>query len=459
MEAGVLNFTPQEYQILEDIEFDETIERPEAIRFYTLGEQTADAYEKLMPQGRSTRFQRDQVRKEVDRLQELYESYVSVLPEAYALREPEVSMAYDWVSPVYKKRERTGERMDDFQLRPYDWDTQLLPLYSNLRQPNFIPNLVAAFPHPFTDPPSGSTPFKVEKAVDFASEKGGIGYRGLPDYAITRTQVHEDKTISIVEEPIQGSGDTVGFLGYFLYKRPVPIPNPLPEHPFLKANEDTFLPSTAPLKDIVPSLDAIMTHAIPVTRDPYGEGMRFLKVWDVKLSSIPWSAWKSKFPPAEPVNATEPPAPIEFPKPSQLAVPDKIQDIYGVPYFPGMSVRRWLMNRVDGGGLVVDLLRSTVIDNGSVNIIPSVDLPRAAYPESTVEACSLEGKSFPEFLTTGILRRSIVLAKKPEDSDKVTYQCVPLEFIKQERAQLGYLKRLVWTETTGDTMKKTYLKR
>ena len=34
MEAGVLNFTPEEYQILEDIEFDETIERPEAVRGY-----------------------------------------------------------------------------------------------------------------------------------------------------------------------------------------------------------------------------------------------------------------------------------------------------------------------------------------------------------------------------------------------------------------------------------------
>jgi hypothetical protein len=64
MEAGVLTFTPEEYQILEDIEFDETIERPEAIRFYTLPEQTTDAYEKLMPRGRTTRFQRDKVRLE-----------------------------------------------------------------------------------------------------------------------------------------------------------------------------------------------------------------------------------------------------------------------------------------------------------------------------------------------------------------------------------------------------------
>jgi hypothetical protein len=448
MEAGVLNFTPEEYQILEDIEFDETIERPESIRFYTLEEQTTDAYEKLIPRGRSTRFQRDKVRKDVDRLQDLYEKYVSILPETYALREPELSVDYDWVSPVYKKR----EGVDETQLRAYNWDTQLLPLYDNLRQPNFIPDLIAAFPHPFDDPPEGTTPYKVQKAEDLATEDGKRTFRGLPDYAITRTQYHEDKTISIVLDPVEGSGDKVGFLGYYLYKRPVDIPNPLLEHPFLNENKDTFLPSTAPLKDVVPSIDAVLTHAIPVTKDPYGEAAPYLKVWDVKLSSIPWSAWKSKFPPVDPVNATGPAEPIEFPKPGQLAVPEKIQDIYGVPYSPGMSVRLWLMNRVDGGGLVADLLRSTAIDNGSVNIVPGVDLPKAAYPESTVEACSLEGKSFPEFLTTGILRRSFV-------GDKPKYQCVPLEFIKQERAQLGYAGRLPWKETTGDAIKKAYLKR
>ncbi len=54
------NFDPSEFQVLEDIEFDETIQRPEKVRFFTLTEQTTDAYEKLMPRGRVTRFQRDE---------------------------------------------------------------------------------------------------------------------------------------------------------------------------------------------------------------------------------------------------------------------------------------------------------------------------------------------------------------------------------------------------------------
>ena len=79
------NFDPAtEFQILEDIEFDETIQRPERVRFYTLSEQTTDAYEKLLPRGKLTRFQRDEIRKEIDRLQELYRAYVIALPTPWA---------------------------------------------------------------------------------------------------------------------------------------------------------------------------------------------------------------------------------------------------------------------------------------------------------------------------------------------------------------------------------------
>lgn len=448
MEAGVLNFTPEEYQILEEIEFDETIERPEAVRFYTLNEQVSDAFEKLIPKGRTTQFQRDKIRRDVDRLQDLYERYVAVLPETYALQEPERSVNYDWVIPVHNIQNRVK----------YDWTAQYDPVFANLRKPNFIPELLSALPRPYPPPEEGIAPYELKTRTEFAYRNDSDYITALPEYVVPRTQVHEDKTISIVLDPLKGTGDAVGFLGYYLRQRPLDIPNPLPDHPFLKDNKATMVESSAPLKDIAPSLEAILEHAIPVSKDPYGEAMPYLKLWDVKLSSIPWSSWKSKFPPVDAVNATEPPAPIEFPKPSQLAVPEKIQDIYGVPYQPGISVRLWLMKRLDGGGLVIDLLRSMAADNGSVNIIPGVDLPKAEYPDTTLEACSLENKSFPEFMTTGVLRRTVVLGKEPKP-DKVTYKCVPLEFIKQERAQLGYIGRLPWKETTGDEMKKAYLRR
>jgi hypothetical protein len=449
-EAGFLNFTPEEYQVLEDIEFDETIQRPEKVRFYTLEEQTADAFEKMVPRGKSTRFQRDQLKKEVDRFRELYEKYVMALPEDYTLREPEYAKRFDWISPVYASDER----------KKYDWNTSWMPLYDNVRQPNFYPALLTALPRPYADTAEGA-PYTVTEPTQMTKDDGTSPVRTLPDFLVPRTQIHEDKTIDILRVPMGGTADVVNFTGYYLQKRPLPIPNPLEEHPFLKSNEATYVPTTSKLEDVVPSLDAILTHAVPVTTDPYGEAEPFLKIYDVRLSDIPWNTWKSKFPQAEVVNNTEAPAPVEFPKPNQFAPPEKVTDIYATPYESGVSVRKWLMDRLDGGGLIVDLLRSMSIDNGSVESVPGIDMEPAEYPETTLEECSLLDKNFPDFNVTGILRRTwnIKKDKNGKEFDDIKLQCVPLEFVRQERARSGYLNRLPWKETTGDDMKKAYLRR
>lgn len=436
------NFDPSEFQVLEDIEFDETIQRPEKIRFFTLSEQVTDAYEKLMPRGRVTRFQRDEVRREVERLQTLYEDYVIVLADDYGLREPSYGKRFDWIEPG----------VDKLSYESYDWDLRYTPLFENARLPGFYPRLLSSLPRrEWGDMEGGVYDIQERTKVKQIDEPqfGGIV---LPRYMMTRTQRHEDKTISVVQVPVDGTEDSLRFKGYFIFKRPVDIPNPLADHPFLKANEESFFETTAPLKDIVPSMDAILTHGVPVTNNPYVEGTKYLKIYDVRLRDIPWSMWKSKFPPVDIVNEAPAGAPIEYPKPAQLAPPDNIIEAYKSSYAPGVSVRLWLMEQLDGGGMIPELLRSQVIDNGSVQSIPGVDLEQAAYPESTLEECKLLGKSFQDFLITGSLRRSIT-------KDTIKYQCVPLEFIKQERARVGYLDRKPWAETTGDDIKKAYIRR
>lgn len=442
----IFNFDPSEYQVLEDIEFDETIQRPEKIRFFTLSEQTTDAYEKLMPRGRVTRFQREEVRKEIDRLQELYGSYVIALPEDYRLREPSYGKKFTWIHPVYVS--------DEF--KAYNWDTQYTPLFENLRLPGFYPRFLEALPRPYGDINEG-IPYAMTEPTDFVDKEGKKPNRALPRYEMTRTQRHEDKTIDIVHVPVDGTEDLVRFSGYFLDKRPLDIPNPFPDHPFLKSNEANFVETTSPLNDVVPSLDAILTHGVPVTKDPYVEGTQYLKLYDVRLQDIPWSAWKSKFPPVDIINEAPAGQPIDYPKPPQLAPPDNVIEAYKSSYAPGVSVRLWLMNQLDGGGLIQELLRSQVIDNGSVESVPGVDLEQAAYPESTLQECQLTGKTFQDFLITGSLRRTVIIDKKTDDF-KIKYQCVPLEFIKQERARIGYLNRKPWAETTGDEMKKDYIR-
>lgn len=448
MESEFFNFDPSEYQVLEDIEFDETIQRPEKIRFFTLTEQTTDAYEKLMPRGRVTRFQREEVRREIERLQDLYNAYVIALPEDYRLREPSYGKRFSWIHPVYVSNE----------LKTYDWAAQYTALFENLRLPGFYPRFLTALPRPYGDETEG-IPYEMSEPTEFLDQEGKKPNRALPRYEMTRTQRHEDKTIDIVHVPVDGTEDIVRFAGYYLDKRPLDVPNPFADHPFLKSNEAGFVETTSPLKDVVPSLDAILTHGVPVTKDPYVEGTQYLKLYDVRLQDIPWSAWKSKFPPVDIINEAPAGAPVEYPKPAQLAPPENIVEAYKSPYDPGVSVRLWLMNQVDGGGLIQELLRSQAIDNGSVESVPGVDLEQAAYPESSLEECQLTGKTFQDFLITGSLRRTVIFDSKDKDKFTIKYQCVPLEFIKQERARIGYLNRKPWAETTGDDMKKAYIRR
>lgn len=440
-------FEPGDFQVLEDIEFDETIQRPEKIRFFTFGEQTTDAYEKLMPRGRVTRFQREEVRTEVDRLRDLYTEYIVAMPTDYALREPTYGKKLPWVHPVFAES----------SYKSYNWATQWRPLFENLRLPGFYPRLLASLPRPYGDTATGA-PYSVSEATEYTDTNGKAPRRVLPEYVMIRTQHHEDKTIDVVKVPVEGTEDAVNSVGYFLEPRSLEIPNPFPDHPFLKSNAATFIDSTAPLDDVVPSLDAILTHAVPVTSDPYREAEPFLKLYDVRLGTIPWSTWKSKFPPVEIVNDMAAAAPIDYPKPSQLAPPENVVEAYKSTYSPGVSVRLWLMQQLDGGGLIPELLRSTAIDNGSVESVPGVDLQQAAYPDSSIDECSLNGKSWNDFLITGILRRTFV--EKDKDPYAIMkYQCVPLEFIKQERARIGYLNRKPWTESTGEDIKKEYIRR
>lgn len=436
MDNEFFNFEPSEFQVLEDIEFDETIQRPEKVRFFTLEEQTFDAFERMLPKGRVTKYQIRELEKEVDRLKDLYDNYVMVTTDDYKLREPEYKKRLSWVYPVYT----------DNDYRQYDFDSSWKPLVENVNQPNYYPRMIAGLPKPFADSGEGNV-YPIVQPIEFLNADGQKPRRGLPDYQMTRTQRHDNGSINILRVPVAATSDQVKFSGYYLAKRPLEIPNPLDEHPFLKSNESMFVETTEPLSEVAPSLDAVLTHAVPVTKDPYGEAMPYLKLYDIRLQDIPWSSWKAKFPPVESIDTQEEIV-IEFPKAEELRPSDKIIEEYRSKYELGVSPRKWMMDQVDSGGLVITMLLSKAIENGSVGAIPGIDIPVPGYPSTTIEECMLTGRTFPEFVVQGLLRKA-----------GNSFQCVPLEFIKQERSRLGYLNRLPWKESTGNELLDSYRKR
>lgn len=435
------NFESSEFQILEDIEFDEEIQRPSEIRFYTLAEQTVDAFEKMIPKQRITQFEIDKIRKEVERIKNLYSDFVEQTPEDYKIKSTEYKKQFDWVYPVYS----SGER------QTYDYARSWLPLYENVNVPNFYPRMVSALPKPYLE--ADGVVYKSDEPVEFLDSDGRSPMRALPVFKTTRTQYHEDRSFDVVRVEIPGTEDKIALSGYYLAKRPLDIPNPLPEHPFLKANESTYIETTEPLQDVAPSLDAVLTHAIPTTSDPYGEAMPFLKLYNIQLQDIPWNLWRSKFPQPENVPGEIELAPLDFPTPQTLKPSDNVIQEYKHEFFPGVSPRMWLMQQEDAGELIIQMLLSQAIENGSVGTVP--DLSVSNYPPTTIDECTLNGLNFQEFTVRGLLRRTFEKIKN-KDEIVFTHTCVPLEFVKQERARLGYLNRRPWKENTGFEILDTY---
>ena len=439
--SELFTFEPSEFQIIEDmIEFDETIQRPEPIRFFTLDEQVGDAYEKLIPRGRTTKFALEVLKKEVDKLRSLYLDLIVPTADTYLLREPTHGKVFSWIRPVYASAD----------VKSYSYDQSWIPLYeeARLRTPQFYRSMITALPKPFQTEREG-TPYPITSPQEFVNTEGEDPIRAVPTFTYSRTQRHEDGRFDILEIPMANTSDSIHTIGYYAEKRPYPIPNPLAGHPFLKSADAVYIESTSPLSEIVPSLDAVLTHGVPVTTDPYGEGMKYLKLYDIKLADIPWNSWKSRFPPVEVLKSQPEPTVLEFPKSEGDKPSEKLLKYYN-PYYPAESTRQWLMDQLDGGELLIHMLLSQVGQNGTVGILPGSE-GSFEYPKTTIEECELMGLDFQDFSIRGTLRRNW-------DGKKFTYQCVPLELIKQERKREGHKGRIQWKEQSPSDILEIYVK-
>ncbi len=440
------NFEPEEYQVLEELEVDETIQRPEKVRFYTLEEQLVDATERLIPRDRRyTRYDLEQIKYEVSRYEALYNRYIRQSMEGYSVADPELPTQMNWVHPAFPYSE-DRDPVGDYSYR----DGYAAVVDEDVaRTPGYYPRLIASLPiKTFGD---GPYPVEIKRPTVMMSQDTAVmrKFIALPAFSHLRTARHSDQENTITSVSLDGTEDAIRINGYRLEKRPVEIPNPNPDHPFFRENADVFVDVAGPLSDVLPSIDAILEHGVPVTRDPYGEGQKYLKVYDVRLDNISWALWRTRFPPVEPVTRTPQIEGLTFPKPAENAPSEKILKAYGVPYFGGVSARHWLSQQPDGGDLIVRALLADAFTNGSVPAVPGLNLSPLVYPATTLDQCRLTGRLFEEFQTTGVVRRI------PGNPD--TFVCVPPEFILQERRQLGYLNRIAFREETPAELLKTHV--
>jgi hypothetical protein len=449
MESEFLTFEATDVELIGDvIEFDEEVQRGEKVRFYTLDEQVNDAFERMVPKGRTTRAQLEKLDKEVDRIRELYTTFVSPTAEGYDVIVPKTLRVFPWIVPLTPVM---GYSKYSFAER---WE----PLFAQdaIRQPNGYVRMLTSLPSPYANdvgtpyPVVVPTEFAYREAVEQQGANSNHSRRVLPTFQMNKTRRHEDGRIDVMSAAVEGTADSSPFIGYWLKKRNLPIPDPLPGHPFLESNESRFIETTEPLSDVVPGLDAVLMHGVPVTTDPYGEGRKYLKIYDVSLDSVPWSLWKQRFPKVALVDVTPPPIDLALPEAKSVAPSSNILEQYGTQYFPGIAGRKWLMTQEDGGHLVVKMIQSLAGDAGTVATLPVAELGDIRFPDVDEDQCELVGRTFHDLAIQGVIRQWDL------GKNRYNRKCLPLDIIKQERHQVGYRDRLQWKETTQKDILSEY---
>jgi hypothetical protein len=429
--ADILKFEKEDIEILETFEHEEEIQRPEELRFYTLDEQLTDFFEKSLP-AKLTRFEEKELRKLRDRARTAYEKTILVTDTDYVVDLRRKSLNLSWVHPVYS----------DFDYEEYSFKKQWEPLFSKeqRRIPNYYSRLIKALPKPYKTGETGN----YAQPGELLDKDGKNAVKVLDSYKVTKTHLNDDGSFGVILENVEDTRDMLHTKGYYLSERPLEIPRSF-DHPFLKSRNASFVESGSSLMNVFPSVETILEHAIPTTTDPYGEAQKYLKLYDVSLSSISWSSWKERFPPAEYRDVPIPRKSIDLKKdenekPAEILL--KLYDDWNSAYDP----RYWLTLQSDSGTLVSKLLLSNSNSTGSLSSYPFTEI-NYTFPDSPPEICQNLLTSFDTFLESGLYRPF-----------KKGGKCVPITTILQEKTALMYSGRIPWKESTKHEIVTDYQK-
>ena len=438
MDATTLRFDPaSEFEVLETLDFEEEIQRPESMRFFTLEEQLLDYFDKVLPRDRKvTKFEYKKIASDVDRLREIYNRSITLTDTEYIVDQSRKHIHVNWVTPLYAP----------YTYAPYSYAQSWVPLFQPelRRTPNYYPRMLAALPKPYR---AGAEGVPYHGRSTMVDEDGKRPIHVLGTYERTKGVLHEDGSFSVVPLPIGNTADEMKTLGFYIAERD-PIPNPLAEHPFLASNKASVYRTVEPLERVFPTIETILEHGVPKTSDPYGEGMKYLRLYDTKLTQIPWNAWKERFPPVDTIIQTPPIPSIVFPQREDVVAPSKpLLDMYVRPWSSGLEPRFWLMMQEDRGVSVNKLLLTQASKAGLVPPRMVEPLPSQAI-SSTPEEC-FTFDTFDGLMNAGIYRlpawSSVALAIQ-KNKPFPTGTCVPMPQIMQEKTLYG--SKIPWTDTT-----------
>jgi hypothetical protein len=451
MEAGFIRFDPAtEFEVIESIDFDEEVARPESLRFFTLDEQLSDYFDKSLPStGKVTKFEYTKLSNEVDRLRDIYENIITATDSDYEVISTRKAINVDWVNPIYS----------DVELIKFPYASNWLPLYTpEFRSiANYYPRMITSLPKPYKS--VGQQGVAYLDGGILVDSDGNNPIHTLPLYQRTKGVVHEDGSFTVINVPLLNTADDVKAKGFYIKKRPFDIPNPRSDHPFFASNEPSRFITNEPLLNVFPTIEAIMNHGIPRTSDPYGEGRKMLKIYDLTLSQIPWNLWKEHFPPVDTISTTPTIMSVDFSTNNNQNQPSKnLQDIYLRKWLPGIEPRFWLSKQEDNGNMVIKMILSNASSAGLLPPAVMSEKPVPTQIESTPEEC-FNIENFETFLSSGIYRSPAWdIVNNAVDKHKAipAGMCIPIPQIFNEKADILVGNKTAWKETTDDEILKEH---
>jgi hypothetical protein len=418
----------------EPFAFEEEIQRPEYMRFFTLEEQTLDFFQKSLPQEKIIpKIVQKRIKKEISRIEELYSNLIVVTDTDYQIKMDRKLRDIPWVREIYAP----------FKLKPFNYVDRWFPIVSpdGRRERNFYNRLINALPSPYNT--AGEAGVQFTKKSELVKSDGSDPINALDSYKKTKTVIQDDGTETVTEIVMPNTKDDIRRTGFFIGERPNNMPNPMPEHPFLSSSSSNHIETTRPLEEVFPSIEAIISHAVSTTTDPYTEGRNYFKIYDVEASQIPWNSWKKRFPPEDTILTAKSVDTIKFPDLDTPAVPaESITKAYGNDCPKNIFPRFWLMNQIDAGVLCSLMLLSKSAESGTVPPDLMNERPLIIHPPSTPYDCVKSG-SFSEFLESGIYRNG---------------KCVPISGIVQERVDRISRGKKAWAETASSDILRDQLK-
>lgn len=443
--ADILSFDPGiEFEILDTFDFEEEIQRPENLRFFTLEEQLFDYFEKRLPKGKIEKAEIKRLSKEIDRFREVYTKTITVTDSDYKFDLTRTKVDVPWINEIYEK----------FELSPYSFSANWTPLFERSAQtvPNAYPRMITALPKPYKT--TDSDGLLIEKKSILVDQEGKNPIVALGNFERSKTVIHDDGSVDVISVPIGNTSDDIRAKGFYIQKRNIDIPNPLADHPFLASNGESSIITEEKLVDVFPTIETILTHAVPTTTDPYSTGMKYLKIYDVNLDQISWDSWKQRFPPVQTITVTPNVQSLTFPSGVQESTPSEfLTGAYTKEWLTGIASRSWLLSQEDGGLFMNKMLLSKASEAGLLPVTIIGEQPEIQLPLSTPEECLITD-TFENFIASGVYR-----SPDSKQLEKGIRQgnCVPVGFYEQEKF-INANKRIPWKEDTEQSILQEHRK-